>query len=75
MLGPMPPTPLRHHGEWGLLALYRDSSKPDLLRQGEFRGPENEAVAIDDSLLKALTRLRDHFDVVQALRFAHTKQD
>jgi hypothetical protein len=35
------------------------------------RGPEDEARAADELLRAALLRLRDHFELIRAVRFAH----
>jgi len=41
------------------------------VNRGGHRGPEAEVEAIDDPLLQLLGRLRGHFEVIRAVRFAH----
>ena len=41
------------------------------VNRGGHRGPEAEVEAIDDPLLQLLGRLRDDFEVIRAVRFAH----
>jgi hypothetical protein len=49
-----------------------DEDQPvDSLNLGENRGLEKEAAAIDDPLLELMQRLREHFEVIRAVRFAH----
>jgi serine/threonine-protein kinase len=70
LIGQLPPTPLRHPGE--LAVRGGDEGQPiDSLNLGENRGLEKEAAAIDDPLLELMQRLREHFEVIRAVRFAH----
>jgi tRNA A-37 threonylcarbamoyl transferase component Bud32 len=70
IVGRLPPTPLRDRGEFGVRGF--DEGQPvDSLNVGENRGLEKEAAAIDDPLLGLMQRLREHFEVVRAVRFAH----
>jgi hypothetical protein len=41
------------------------------INRGQHRGPEAEVEAIDDPLLQLMGRLRGHFEVIRAVRFAH----
>ena len=41
------------------------------VNRGQHRGPEAEVEEIDDPLLQLLGRLREHFEVIRAVRFAH----
>ena len=41
--------------------------------RGAHRGPEAEVEAIDDPLVQLLGRLRRHFEVIRAVRFAHER--
>ncbi len=75
LIDQIPPSPLRDPREWGMLVLLRDQGKPEMLKRGQYRGIEKKAEEVDDSVLEVLTRLREHFDVVQAVRFAHAKND
>jgi serine/threonine-protein kinase len=70
LIGELPPTPLRHPGELAVRGF--DQGQPvDSLNVGENRGVESEAAAIDDPLLGLMQRLREHFEVMRAVRFAH----
>ena len=69
-LGVLPPSPLRDPREWALRGF--DLDQPiDVLQRGEHRGVGTEAVRIDDPLMQAIERLRRHFEVVRAVRFAY----
>jgi len=46
------------------------------VRPGRRAGhPEAEVEAIDDPLVQLLGRLRGHFEVIRAVRFAHQGRD
>ena len=70
LIGQLPPAPLRNPGEFA--GRGGDEGQPvDSLNLGENRGVEKEAAAIDDPLLGLMQRLREHFEVIRAVRFAH----
>jgi hypothetical protein len=70
VVGRLPRMPLRDGGEFGVRGF--DEGQPvDFLNVGENRGLEREAAAIDDPLLGLMQRLREHFEVIRAVRFAH----
>jgi hypothetical protein len=70
VIGWLPPVPLRHPHELAVCGF--DQGQPvDFLNMGENRGMEREAAAIDDPMLALMQRLREHFEVIRAVRFAH----
>jgi hypothetical protein len=70
LLGKAPLTPLRDPLEYALRG--GDEGQPVAsINRGQHRGPEKEAEAIDDPLLQLMGRLRRHFEVIRAVRFAH----
>jgi hypothetical protein len=70
LVGRLPPTRLRDGGEFAVRGF--DAGQPvDALNLGESRGIEREAAAIDDPLLGLMQRLREHFEAIRAVRFAH----
>ncbi|MCI0460476.1 MAG: DUF4384 domain-containing protein [Gemmataceae bacterium] len=73
LLGPVPATKFRHQGEVAVLELDRggDSLTTVLARD---RGTDAEAQEADRPLLALLARLREQFEVVRAVRFAHEGQ-
>jgi serine/threonine-protein kinase len=70
VIGQLPPVPLRHPGELAVRG-FNQGQPVDSLNLGENRGLETEAAAIDDPLVGLLQRLREHFEVIRAVRFAH----
>jgi hypothetical protein len=69
-VGRLPPTPFHNPHEWAVRGF--DPDQPGgLLNLGGERGPEDEAAKIDDPLLGLMARLRGHFEMVRAVRFAH----
>jgi serine/threonine protein kinase len=70
LLGKAPLTPLRDPLEFAIRG--GDEGQPvGQVHRGEHRGPEAEVEAIDDPLLQLMGRLRPHFEVIRAVRFAH----
>jgi hypothetical protein len=50
----------------------KDEGQPVVqVNRRERRGPDTEVAAIDDPLLQLMGRLRGHFEVIRAVRFAH----
>lgn len=70
VLGAVPPPARLHPDEVTVFGLGpgRDSVATLLALP---RGPEAEARAADEPLRAAMLRLRDHFELIQAVRFAH----
>jgi hypothetical protein len=70
-IGTLPATRLRHPQEVAWLEWSSGLIAPRC-REAHFRDldVDNDA-AIDDSILKLMERLRRHFDLIQAVRFAH----
>jgi hypothetical protein len=70
LLGSLPPPGMRLRDEVVVLGLDAGAdSVSTLLAQN--RGPEDEARAADEPLRALLVRLRDHFELIRAVRFAH----
>jgi hypothetical protein len=70
LLGPLPPPGMRQRDEVVVLGLNAGAdSVSTLLAQN--RGPEDDARAADEPLRALLLRLRDHFELIRAVRFAH----
>jgi hypothetical protein len=69
LMAQLPPSPLRDDREWAIV-------NPDLPVQQRTRGRHrginpSQTKAIDDPLLKLIERLRPHFEVIRAVRFAY----
>jgi len=43
-------------------------------KRGEYRRPKGEAKAVEDQLLKLMDRLKDYFELIRAVQFAHAKK-
>lgn len=70
LLEPLPPPGMRQRDEVVVLGLDAGAdSVSTLLAQN--RGPEDQARAADEPLRALLLRLRDHFELIRAVRFAH----
>jgi hypothetical protein len=70
LLGSLPPTSMRSRGEVAVLGLDRGSEAASTLLALN-RGTEEEARAVDQPLLARLEQLRDHFELIRVVRFAH----
>jgi hypothetical protein len=74
LIGKAPVTPLRDPLEFAVRG--GDEGQPIThVKREAHRGPEMEVEAIDDPLLQLLGRLRGHFEVIRAVRFAHQGRD
>jgi hypothetical protein len=70
LIGQLPPTPVRDPLEVAVRGF--DQGRPvGAIDWGEHRGIEREAADLDAPLLEVMTRLRGHFEMVRAVRFAH----
>jgi hypothetical protein len=69
LLGSLPPARVRLRDEVAVLGLDRGGGVASLLARG--RGPEEEAREADRPLLERLERLRDQFELIRVVRFAH----
>jgi hypothetical protein len=70
LIGRLPPTPLRDPQEVAVRGF--DPGQPTrTLNRGGHRGLGAEAERIDDPLVQVLEKLRPHFEVVRAVRFAY----
>jgi hypothetical protein len=70
LLGTVPTAKLRRRDELAVLGLRNGSGTVSTLLAAN-RGPEEEAQTIDEPLRALLGRLRDHFELLRAVRFAH----
>jgi hypothetical protein len=73
LLGTLPVPKVRHRGELAVLGLDRGADSVSTLTALN-RGTEDEARAVDEPLRALMLRLRDHFDVIRAVRFAHVEE-
>jgi hypothetical protein len=71
VLGKLPATPFHHPQEWALLRGLDAGDEGGLQRAGAHRDPEDEAGEIDHPVVRVMSRLREHFEVIRAVRFAH----
>jgi predicted Ser/Thr protein kinase len=70
LLGTLPPSPLRNPQEVAIRGF--DPGGPTrALERGEHRGLAKEAEEIDEPLLRLMERLRPHFELIRAVRFAY----
>ena len=70
VIGPLPPAPLRNPLEFAVRGF--DSGRPTgAIDLGVHRGLGLEAEKIDEPLLRLMDRLRPHFDLIRAVRFAY----
>jgi serine/threonine-protein kinase len=70
VVGKMPVVPLGHPAEVAVRGFDPGGGLTEINR-GEYRGFQKGADDIDDPLLKLMGRLRRHFEMVRAVRFAH----
>ena len=70
LLTPLPPAPMRHREEAVSLRFDRGQAAPSAALARN-RGDETAAREVDQPLLQRMEKLREHFDVVRAVRFAH----
>jgi hypothetical protein len=70
LLAPLPPAKMRLGNEWAVLTLPPGTDSLTTLSAAN-RGPEEVARAADEPLRKTLLGLRDHFELIRAVRFAH----
>jgi hypothetical protein len=70
LLGTVPTAKMRLRDEVAVLGLGVGSDSVSTLLASN-RGPEEEARAADESLGPLLVRLRHHFELIRAVRFAH----
>ena len=70
LIGRLPPSPLRDPQEVAVRGF--DPGQPvRTINRGMHRGLASEAERIDDPLLQVMEKLRPHFDVIRAVRFAY----
>jgi tRNA A-37 threonylcarbamoyl transferase component Bud32 len=70
LVGRLLPTKYHNPHEWAVRG--SDADQPiGFVNRGADRAPEEEAARIDDPLLQVMARLREHFEVIRAVRFAH----
>jgi hypothetical protein len=70
LLSPVPVTKMRLPGEVAVLGLDAGKDSVSTLLALN-RGSEEEAQAADEPLRALLVRLRDHFELIRAVRFVH----
>lgn len=70
LLGSLPPAQMRLRDEVAILGLDRGSNAASILLTLN-RGTEEEARAVDQPLLARLDKLRDQFELIRVVRFAH----
>jgi hypothetical protein len=70
LLGTLPTAKMRRRDEVAVLGLGGGFDSVSTLVASN-RGPEEEAKTTDEPLRALLVRLRDHFDLIRAVRFAH----
>lgn len=68
LIGRLPPAPLRNPRE---LLLRGYDGEMTVVPRDEHRGPSSQSAAIDDPLVQLLGSLRQHFETIRAVRFAH----
>jgi hypothetical protein len=68
LVGGVPAAPFHHPQEWARL---RGVEAGEVVWAGAHRDPEDEAGQIDHAVVRVMARLREHFEVVRAVRFAH----
>jgi hypothetical protein len=70
LVGKLPAVPLRDPLELAVRGY--DAGRPvGTVLEWQNRGPKKDAEEIDDPLLQLMDRLRPHFPVIRAVRFAH----
>ena len=70
LVGTLPPTKMRLRDELVVLGVGSEADSVATLHASD-RGPEVEARAADEPLRALLVRLRGHFELIRAVRFAH----
>jgi hypothetical protein len=70
LIGSLPPTKVRQRDEVGVLGIDRGSNAVSSL-VARNRGTAEEAREVDQPLLARLEKLRDQFELIRAVRFAH----
>jgi predicted Ser/Thr protein kinase len=70
LVGQLPVMPFHHREEWAVLR--RSNAFAGVHERGAHRGPE-EAEQIDHPIVGAMGQLRQHFEVLRAVRFAHAE--
>jgi hypothetical protein len=71
VIGTLPPAPLRDPFEVAVRG-FDVGQAVDTIDLGSHRGPAKAARQIDEPLLQLLERLRPHFEVIRAVRFAYS---
>jgi hypothetical protein len=74
LIGMAPLTPLRDPLEFAVRG-GDEGESVEVVNRGAHRGPEAEVEVIDDPLLQLMGRLRGHFEMIRAVRFAHQGRD
>jgi hypothetical protein len=70
LIGQLPRARLRNPREWAVRG-GDEGQAVDFQDVGMERGIRSESVEVDEPLLRVMSRLRPHFEVVKAVRFAH----
>jgi hypothetical protein len=70
LVGCLPATKYHAAHEWAVRGPDGEESV-GFINLGGNRAPEEEAARIDEPLLQLMSRLRPHFDMMRAVRFAH----
>jgi hypothetical protein len=70
LVGRLPPAPLRDPRELAVRG-FDPGQPPRSIERGLFRGLGKEAERVDEPLMQLLERLRPHFDLIRAVRFAY----
>jgi hypothetical protein len=73
LIGQVPVVPMRKPGEFAVLRDLGASDPSRALERSGGRDIEEEAAEIDHPVVQVMARLREHFEVVRAVRFAHQK--
>jgi hypothetical protein len=73
LIGRLPPAPLRDPQEYAVRGFDPDQPVRGIDR-GVHRGLAQEAERIDDPLLQVMEKLRPHFELIRAVRFAYQGQ-
>jgi hypothetical protein len=71
LIGRLPSSPLRDPEERAVFFFDSGQQPVEAIDRGEHRGLGEEAKQIDDPLLQLLDRLRPHFELARAVRFAY----
>jgi hypothetical protein len=70
LIGHLPPAPLRDTQEYAVRG-FDPGQSIGAVNRGLHRGLGDDAERIDDPLLQVMEKLRPHFEVVRAVRFAY----